>query len=242
MAAKKTPAFQFKKFTIQQQVNAQKVGTDSMLLGAWSKGNFTSILDIGTGTGILALMLAQQNPSAQIIAIEPDADSLTEANQNFEASVFKSRINGIQTTLQHFTSAQKFDLIISNPPYFENSTLSENMDKNRVRHTNELPIADLYQKAAEFLSPQGNLNLIFPFEVEQLHLDEAKKQKLFPQKILRTVREEGVFKRTLVSYAFNAVPESEEQLLVKFSDNTYSPEYIALTKDFYATDLTAKGL
>jgi tRNA1Val (adenine37-N6)-methyltransferase len=233
--------FRFKLFTIDQTVNIQKVGTDSMLLGAWSEGTFNTILDIGTGTGILALMLAQRNPSAQLIAIEPDADSLNEAVLNFDRSIFKTQISGIQTTLQHFQSTQKFDLIISNPPYFEKSTLSQNADKNRARHTAELPLPDLYQKVAELLSPQGKLNLIFPYDMEAFHVEEAKKQHLFPQKIVRTVREDGVFKRTLISFAFDATLESEEQLLVKFSDNTYSPEYIALTKDFYATDLAAKG-
>ena len=142
---KATAPFRFKQFTIRQNVNPQKVGTDSMLLGAWSKGNFNHILDIGTGTGILALMMAQQNPDARIVALEPDPASLAEAIENFNDSVFKHRITGVESSLQQFESAEKFDLIISNPPYFENSTLSANEHKNRARHTDQLPLTDLFK-------------------------------------------------------------------------------------------------
>jgi len=232
--------FRFKQFTIQQNVNSQKVGTDSMLLGAWTGGDFATILDIGTGTGILALMLAQQNPAAHITAIEPDADSLAEARLNFENSPFKNRITGVQSALQEFQTPQKFELIISNPPYFENSTLSTDSAKNRARHTHELPVNALYERTVELLAAHGKFTLIFPSEMEQMHLTEAAKQKLFPQKILRTVREDGVFKRTLISFGFDALKPVEEILLVKFSDNTYSPAYISMTKEFYATDLSAK--
>ena len=168
-----TTPFQFKQFQITQLVNSQKVGTDSMLLGAWSNGNYNHILDIGTGTGILALMLAQQNPKAKISAIEPDTDSLDGALKNFSNSKFKYQLEGINFFLQDFTSTQKFDLIISNPPYFEKSTLSNNDDKNRARHTDNLPLPILYKKALELISENGNLNLIFPFDLEKNHFDEA---------------------------------------------------------------------
>jgi tRNA1Val (adenine37-N6)-methyltransferase len=237
----KNPAlFQFKQFAIHQNLNPQKVGTDSMLLGAWSNAKHNQILDIGTGTGILALMLAQQNPSSKIVAIEPDLISLEEARTNFSESRFANQIHGIHSRLQDFKGDSKFDLIISNPPYFENSTLSENNSKNKVRHTLDLPIDDLYKHATALLSDDGYLNLIFPFDLEEIHFSTAQKHSLFPTKILRTKKENGEFKRSLVSYSFKNKIAEVSEMIVKYTDNRYSKDYIELTKDFYETDLSIK--
>jgi len=232
-----TQPFHFNQFTIQQKINPQKVGTDSMLLGAWSCGTYNFILDIGTGTGILALMLAQQNPTSKIIAIEPDEDSINEAIVNFTGSRFNQQIIAIKSSLQDFKMNEKFDLIISNPPYFENSFLSESNDKNRARHTNSLPINIFYEKAKEFLKENGNLNLILPFDLESIHLREAEKYGFYPEKIIRTKRENGEYKRTLISYSLAKKSYSEKEMIVKYSDNSYSKEYIEMTKDFYKKKL-----
>lgn len=237
---KKSAPFQFKQFAIHQTVNPQKVGTDSMLLGAWSDSKHNRILDIGTGTGILALMLAQQNPNSKIVAIEPDLISLEEARINFFESPFSTQIQGVHSSLQDYKSEIKFDLIISNPPYFENSTLSENNSKNKARHTLDLPIEDLYKHSSNLLCGDGYLNLIFPFDLEENHFSAAQKQNLFPSKILRTKKENGEFKRTLVSYSFKNEIAEESDIIVKYTDNSYSKKYIEMTKDFYATDLSAK--
>jgi tRNA1Val (adenine37-N6)-methyltransferase len=237
---KKSAPFHFKQFAIDQSKNPQKVGTDSMLLGAWSNTKHNHILDIGTGTGILALMLAQQNPNSKITAIEPDLISLEEARTNFCESPFSNQIHGIHSSLQDYKSERKFDLIISNPPYFENSTLSANNSKNKARHTLDLPIDDLYRFASALISEDGLLNLIFPFDLEEIHFSTAKKQNLFPAKILRTKKESGEFKRTLVSYSFKNEIAKESEMIVKYTDNSYSKNYIEMTKDFYATDLSAK--
>lgn len=231
-------SFAFRDFVIQQKINSQKVGTDSMLLGAWSTGTYSNILDIGTGTGILALMLSQQNQSAKIFAIEPDEESLNEAIQNFTKSKFSEQISGINSSLQDFFSDEKFDLIISNPPYFEKSSLSENENKNRARHTNNLPLNVLYKKSRELISDNGNLNLIFPFDLEKVHFEEAANNGFHPVRILRTKREDGDFKRTLVSYSLNKIRLVESEMIVKFSDNSYSKEYIEMTKEFYGKDLS----
>lgn len=238
---KKSAPFRFKKFSIHQNVNPQKVGTDSMLLGAWSKGDYNSILDIGSGTGILALMLAQQNPNSNIIAIEPDALSLEEAKNNFSESPFSKQIHGVHSSLQDFKNEIKFDLIISNPPYFENSTLSENNSKNKARHTLDLSTEDLYKYASALLSDDGNINLIFPYDLEEIHFSSADKKNLFPSKILRTKKENGEFKRTLVSYSFKNGIAEESEMLVKYSDNSYSKEYIEMTKAFYGVDLSGNN-
>ncbi len=237
---KTSAPFQFKQFAIHQNLNPQKVGTDSMLLGAWSNAKHNHILDIGTGTGILALMLAQQNPNSKIIAIEPDLISLEEAQTNFSESPFANQIQGIQSSLQDYKRGFKFDLIISNPPYFENSTLSENNSKNKARHTLDLPIDDLYKHATALLSEDGLLNLIFPYDLEEIHFSTAQKHNLFLTKILRTKKENGEFKRTLVSFSYKNEMAEESEMIVKYTDNSYSKEYIEMTKDFYGTDLSKK--
>lgn len=212
-----------------------------MLLGAWSIGNFRTILDIGTGTGILALMMAQQHPTALITALEPDLPSLQEACINFDQSPFQGRIRRIQARLQEYQPDEKFELIISNPPYFERSTLSPDGAKNQARHTASLPVPELYSGVAALLDKTGFFNLIIPFELENLHLEAARQHLLFPCKILRTLREDGTCKRSLISLAFQGKLTQTNTLLVKHSNNRYSSEYIALTRDFYATDLAAKA-
>jgi tRNA1Val (adenine37-N6)-methyltransferase len=232
--------FHFKTFSIRQEANAQKVGTDSMLLGAWTGSGFKNILDVGTGTGILALMMAQENPQAKITAIEPEPEFLAEALVNFSNPAYAVRLTGIRSSLQAFDSTEKFDLIICNPPYFENSSKSENAAKNQVRHNDVLPLQDLYQCAGKLLLRPGNLNVIFPFESEKQHFEVAKQAGFFPARILRTHREDGTFKRTLVSYSFDAGTPVVEELLVKYSNNTYSTQYIELTRKFYGKDLSGE--
>ncbi len=230
--------FKFKQFTIQQEANAQKVGSDSMLLGASITGNFNRILDIGTGTGILALMLAQKNPSATVTAIEPDLASLNEAHLNFKASQFSSQILAVHARLQEFGAMEKFDLIITNPPYFENSFLSLDNDRNRARHTNDLAVHELYEYSSELLAEEGSLAIVIPADEEYNHLKRAAHEGLFPSKISRTIREDGTFKRSLITYSFDDTIEPNlSELIVKDADNKYSDAYIELTKDFYLKDL-----
>ena len=191
--------FKFRQFTIIQSVNPHKVGTDSMLLGAWTKTNALRILDIGTGTGILALMMAQNHPSANITAIEPQTDAFDEAVLNFQNSPFRDRILPINTSLQNFSSLEKFDLIICNPPYFENNYLSDNHARNLARHTHDLPVYELYEHVSNLLTDHGKFNLIIPSDNEYQHLRRAHLEKLFPQKIVRTTKPNGTFKRTIIS-------------------------------------------
>ncbi|MFT5823569.1 MAG: tRNA1Val (adenine37-N6)-methyltransferase [Crocinitomix sp.] len=230
--------FKFKHFTIQQELNAQKVGSDSMLLGASIEGEFKRILDIGTGTGILALMLAQKNVESMITAIESDLTSLNEALINFNSSKFSHQFLAVHARLQEFGAMEKFDLIVCNPPYFENAFLSSNEDRNRARHNNDLPVHELYEYAAELLNEQGEMAIVIPTDEEYNHLKRAAHEGLFPYKILRTVKEAGGFKRSLITYSFNDdIEPTLSQLLVKSTQNEYSDAYIELTKDFYFKDL-----
>lgn len=174
--------FKFKQFSIQQAHNSHKIGTDSMLLGAWVNGNFNSILDIGTGTGILALMLTQKNPLAQVVAIEPHFESWQEAQSNFLAAPFNNKPLAIQTKLQDFNTTQQFDLIITNPPYFQNAFLSEDVDRNRTRHTVELPLEELYENVKNLLADHGIFACVIPFDEEKITLLWQKNLDYFQPK------------------------------------------------------------
>ncbi len=234
-------SFRFKEFEIIQAINSQKVGVDSMLLGAWTTGDYKRILDIGTGTGILALMQAQQNPVASITAIEPHLASLNEAITNFKNSKYAHNLLGIHTNLQSFGSMDKFDLIITNPPYFENAFLSEDQNRNRARHTNDLPIHEIYECVADLLAEEGTFNIIVPFDIETTHIERAFDNGLFIKRILHTKRDDGEIKRSLISFSFDEVDPILEEMIVKHSDNSYSKEYITLTKNFYSKDLNKKN-
>ena len=230
--------FTFKQFTIHQEANAQKVGSDSMLLGAWIQGKFNRILDIGTGTGILALMLAQKNPTATVTAIEPDLESLNEAHANFQSSKFSHQFLAVHARLQEFGALEKFDLIVCNPPYFENSFLSKNKDRNRARHNDDLAVHELYEHAVDLLTESGKLAIVIPSDEEFNHLKRAALEDLFPSKILRTIREDGTYKRSLITFSIDdSIDPKTNELLVKNKKNQYSDAYIELTKDFYLKDL-----
>ncbi|MBK7128931.1 MAG: methyltransferase [Crocinitomicaceae bacterium] len=234
---KTKPPFRFKQFTVEQHVNQHKVGTDSVLLGAWVSGVFHCVLDIGTGTGILALMMAQKNQQAEIIAIEPDADQCHEARINFSNSPFQNRLTAIELSLQTFQSEKKFDLIICNPPYFENSTPNANEKKTKVRHTTELSVETLYRCAASHLSEVGCMYVIIPSDTEKNHLQQAALQHLFPKKIMRTKKDDGTIVRTLIQFSHTDDSCLFSEMIVKHSNNKYSAPYIALTRDFYWKDL-----
>ena len=229
--------FKFRQFTIVQEKNPHKVGTDSVLLGAWTRTDAKVILDIGTGTGLLALMMAQNHSQASITALEPDEASGEEAKLNFDNSVFANRITLYQTSLQYFATKQKFDLIICNPPYFSTGLLSQNEQRANARHQSTLSAEVLYGCASKLLNESGTLNLIFPSDDEKLHFSEAALNKLFPSKLLRTIRPNGNFERTLVQYRFVKSKVEAVEMIVKNAANQYSSEYIEMTVAFYVKDL-----
>jgi len=232
-----TAPFFFRSFDVVQDQSAHKVGTDSVLLGAWTKTNASTILDIGTGTGLLALMMAQNHPDATIDAIEPEPNAFFEASNNFHRAPFAGRLTIENVSLQEFRSKIKFDLIISNPPYHAGQVVPKNNERLNARHAVSLPIPELYRCAANLLGENGIISFIFPFEDEGKHLQHAASKGLFPCKILRTVRSDGKFERTLIQAGFTSCCPSEEQLLVKDNQNRYSSEYISLTQEFYSKSL-----
>jgi tRNA1Val (adenine37-N6)-methyltransferase len=227
--------FQFKQFKIHQDKTAMKVGTDGVLLGAWADcEEATHILDIGTGTGLISLMLAQKNKSAQITAIEIDKDAARQAMQNVNESSWQERITVIQTSLQDFDSIEKFDLVISNPPFFNNTFKAETDARNKARQTDSLSFDTLLARTASLLAKNGKASFILPFSEKENFIDLAKEQQLFLNKILYVkgnIKTE--IKRILVALSFLETPIEEETISIEISRHNYTQEYIELVQDFY---------
>lgn len=211
-----------------------KVGTDGVLLGAWSRVEGTkTILDIGTGTGLIALMLAQRS-DAHLMAIELDEMAANQASENVLASPWENRIEVICADFSQFQPALSFDLIVSNPPYFEQSLLSPNVGRTTARHTQSLTYEMLIEKSVSLLNENGRICLIVPSDKEDLLRELAAKNKLF------TTRKCNVYptpnstsKRLLIEFSLKCMAYEITDLIIEKSRHSYSDDYIKLTKDFY---------
>ncbi len=227
--------FIFKQFTVHQDQTAMKVGTDAVLLGAWAEVKKAStILDVGTGTGILSLMAAQRNPNASITAIEIEKNAFKQASYNFQNATWASRLNLHHISFQNFTSHELFDCIISNPPFFDNQHFSIDETRTLARHTTHLSYETLIQKTASLLKPSGQFHVILPFQSENHLIDLAQKVNLFPTQILRVRGNvKSPLKRSLLTFCFSKKTIQEDELTIELSRHHYTEEYIRLTKDFY---------
>jgi tRNA1Val (adenine37-N6)-methyltransferase len=231
-------SFEFKKFKIRQDKCAMKVGTDAVLLGAWVVPNgSTSILDIGTGTGVIALMLAQKS-TAPIVAIDIDKDSTEQAKLNVAHSIFSSHIEVLHTSLQDLASAstQKFDLIVSNPPFFVDSLKSNKDGRTMARHNDLLSFDDLLNGAKKLLADKGKFCLILPKNEALQFRDLAKTKGLYLSKLMRirTRSEKESEKRHLMQFEFKETEFSESTLVIEEdSHRNYTQQYKDLTKEYY---------
>jgi len=212
-----------------------KVGTDGVLLGAWTDlSEAKNILDIGTGSGLIALMLAQRKKDSHTIGIEMDSRAATQAQQNVEASIFNNQIEIKNIALNKFQSDFKFNLIVSNPPFFTNSTPSPNKERNIARHTNSLSYKDLFSYSSKLISDEGQLSIIVPtVEVDRIrsiatennfHL--TRKTTVFPNK-------NKVSKRTLFQFSKVKGNISETSLVLEKERHHYTSDALFLFKDFY---------
>lgn len=236
-------SFQFKQFTVNQNQCAMKVGTDGVLLGSWVKVdcNPNSILDIGSGTGVIALMLAQRSNTLPIAvgnidAIEIDDDAYEQCVENFENSPWNDRLFCYHVSLQEFTDEVevKYGLIISNPPFYSNNFKSGNKQRNIARFTESMPFNQLVESVSNLLSYEGKFSVIIPFKEEEYFIALASDVNLFPNSILR-VKGSPVseIKRSLIEFSFKAQKVNIEELIIETSRHQYTQEYIDLTKDFY---------
>jgi len=230
--------FQFKQFRIVQERSAMKVGVDGVLLGAWTDTSSTErILDIGTGTGLIALMLAQKNASARIDAIEIDRDACNEAAFNVEQSNWSSRIKLFCQSFQKFTAEteKKYDLIVSNPPFFGNGVKAPDETRAQARHADALPLDVLISGAVNLLQENGRIALVLPVEQLQEVEDLAKLNGLFLARLCR-VKPNPVKPdfRILIELCNRPTTLQEKALMIEFEKHhDYTPDYCELTKDYY---------
>lgn len=217
--------FQFKQFTIYQDLCAMKVGTDGVLLGAWANGG-KRVLDAGTGTGIIALMMAQRYPNAVVTAIDIDEGAVKQAQQNVAQSPFAQQITVLHNTLQEHQG--EYDAIISNPPFFIDSLAAPDEQRNVARHTQTLTYTELMQAAWRLLSDEGELSVVVPFDYRKRMEDEAIFVGFFPSKVCAVkTTERKPAKRYLLSFKKHPCRCEQEQLTIG------SERYQELTKDFY---------
>lgn len=229
------PYFKFKQFTVWHDRCAMKVGTDGVLLGAWSDvTNACRILDIGTGTGLVALMLAQRSV-AHITALEIDKEAVSQAKENICSSPWKERIHVEHQDFRDYTPETKFDLIVSNPPYFVDSLVCPGEQRTMARHNSSLGYHDLLEGVARMLTTDGKFCVIIPSDAVEDMVDIAKHVSLYPSKRMDIITSPGKSsKRALIEFVLNSDRVCEiSQLLIEEKRHQYSPEYILLTRDYY---------
>lgn len=230
--------FQFKQFTINQDRCAMKVGTDGVLLGAWCPidNNPFSILDIGAGTGILSLMLAQRSNALQIDAIEIDEDAYEQCVENFESSPWGDRLFCFHAGLDEFVEEpeEDYDIIISNPPFYTEDYKTENEQRDLARFSDALHFEDLVEAAHLLLSENGIFAVIIPFKEEEKFIALAKDFELHPFKITRVKGTPTTeIKRSLLAFSKTQKQTLIDELIIETARHQYTEDYIALTKDFY---------
>ncbi|GAB3715450.1 methyltransferase [Spirosoma flavus] len=234
--------FRFKQFTIHQERTAMKVCTDACVLGAYADvGTGGRILDIGTGTGLLALMAAQRNVNAAIDAVEIDDLATEQARENVANSPFAERVILIQTRIQEFSATYQYDRILTNPPFYTNHLRSPDAAVNRALHTDDLPFGELIDAVRRLLKSDGQWWVLLPpYEAGKL-VEMAKDSGLHPfhQLSLRHRAQKPVF-RVISGFSFHESVTLEETTLDIYtfqepdrSKEVYTPEFHTLLRDFY---------
>ncbi|KZN46857.1 tRNA1(Val) (adenine(37)-N6)-methyltransferase [Pseudoalteromonas luteoviolacea] len=227
-------SFAFKQFKIDQKRAAMKVSTDGIMFGAWvSLTKAQSLLDVGTGTGLLSLMAKQRAPELSVIAIEIDDQAALDAKDNFDASPW-SDIDLVQLAVQQFKATQQFDLVISNPPYFQSSLKGENARRNVARHTDSLSFEELIATFLRVAKPCARLAVILPLEEGRAFISLAEQQSLHLARVceVRTTPNKAVT-RLMFELSTNLSDTYQETLCIYNERGEYSQEYITLCKAFY---------
>jgi tRNA1Val (adenine37-N6)-methyltransferase len=230
--------FKFKEFSIQQDKCAMKIGTDGVLLGAWTsvEARPNTILDIGAGTGLIALMLAQRCDAENIEAIEIDEAAYEQCVDNFEASPWADRLFCFHAGLDELVDdmAEPYDLIVSNPPFYLENVTSGDEARDTARQNASLPFNELLKGVATLLSADGLFTTIIPFKEQPNFIALAKILNLFPKRILRVKgNPKTEVKRSLLEFSFKEVEVAKDELTIEVERHQYTEAYRALTKEFY---------
>ena len=227
--------FAFKEFVVHQDKCSMKISTDSVLIGAWvDTAKAKRILDIGTGTGIIALMLAQRS-SAKIDALDICPDGCAQATENFSGSKWSERLKVHCTALQEFSSLEKYDIIVSNPPFFPCPKTHKEKEGSQAWFTHKLSFNELADNVIRLLSKNGSFYVILPVHEGAYFTNEAEKRKLFLVNYtwVKTTSRKKFPKRILMRFEFSKQNIQDDNLLVIQRDNHYTDDYKELTKDYY---------
>ena len=230
--------FQFKEFKVNQDQCAMKIGTDGVLLGAWAsiETNPFSILDIGAGTGVLSLMLAQRSHAEVIEALEIDDLAYEQCVENFEQSPWNDRLFCYHASLEEFAEEidDKYDLIICNPPFYAEDYKTKNSQRDLARFQDAMPFEHLLESVVALLSENGTFSVVIPFSEETKFTTLASKAALYPKRITRVKGSpSSEIKRSLLEFSFLKTETEISELIIETLRHQYTEDYINLTQDFY---------
>ena len=236
--------FRFKQFTVFQDNCAMKVCTDACLFGALTanqklilgvaEGQTSNCLDIGTGTGLLSLMVAQKDPDTIIDAVEIDREAAIQAGENFSASPWKKRLHIYNSDILLFRPDRKYDRIFSNPPFFEDDLMSPDQDKNNAKHDTSLSLTELLQVVKHHLAADGTFSVLLPYRRVNHFIEEAGKKELhLTQKILVKQTEKHDYFRGILFFSKEKKQAVQSGMSIKDSEGNYSAEFISALKDYY---------
>lgn len=216
-----------------------KVGTDGVLLGAWVEADQARrILDVGTGTGVIAIMLAQRNAMAQVHGLDIDEEACRQAAENMARSPWRHRLKAIHQSVQDYAQQSEltYDLVVSNPPFFTGGVLSESVHRSQVRHTVKLPHGDLLRAVRQLLAPQGIFAVVLPLLEGLRFIELARDYRLYCERMTEVRTKPGKPVSRLLLQFVPFIPDAarkDELVLQQENDNARTPEYQALTEAFY---------
>ncbi|MCT4699149.1 tRNA1(Val) (adenine(37)-N6)-methyltransferase [Tenacibaculum haliotis] len=233
--------FQFKEFTVNQDKTAMKIGTDAVLLGAWcSLGEYPdTLLDIGSGTGVISLMLAQRSDAMTVDAVEIDEDAYEQTVENFEQSDWGDRLFCYNASFNEFAKEmaeeeEQYDVIVSNPPFYTDNFETENEARNKARFTSSLSFEELIIGVSKILSKKGIFSVIIPFKEEENFVKLANTNNLFLNKVCHVKGNKNTkIKRSLLAFSFEEKEIEKENLVIEEERHQYTDAYVNLTKNFY---------
>lgn len=228
--------FKFKHFIINDSQCAQKVGTDSVLLGAWADiANARHILDIGSGSGVLSLMAAQRSPQATVVGVEIDSQAAAQSRDNVLHSPYAQRVEIVEQDVRIFQHAEPFDAILSNPPYLTEETLPPDSRRSLARHAQHLTFGQLTASAERLLSKDGQFHVVLPHNLRNEFVSQSLMVGLFLTRecLVRTVQSKPPRRILLTFSRHSSQPLRHEEIILQNPDGSRSSAYASLSKDFY---------